>query len=208
MTVGIIIQARMNSERLPGKVMMELAGKPLLQHVIERCQATGLPVVVAYPTDDTRIQALCYRLNVVGYAGPHYAVMLRMLEAARASGFSHFVRVNADCVDIQTEAIAACAESICDWDCDYYGYKVDGTVAVQTHCGYPEGIKTDSLAELWDSCNGSWKEHVTAGFYKRWNKLFEDAPDIGHNTIDTQEDLDRWRSKLEGRSSATESQLT
>jgi 3-deoxy-manno-octulosonate cytidylyltransferase (CMP-KDO synthetase) len=63
MTFDVVIPARYQSERLPGKPLLELAGKPMIQHVYERaCQSEAQAVIVA--TDDDRI-----RLTVESFGG-------------------------------------------------------------------------------------------------------------------------------------------
>ncbi|MGO6755392.1 cytidylyltransferase domain-containing protein, partial [Rhizobium ruizarguesonis] len=50
MTLGIIIQARMGSTRLPGKVLRDISGKPLLEHVLGRLQMLKRPARVVVAT--------------------------------------------------------------------------------------------------------------------------------------------------------------
>ena len=47
--IGCIVQARMSSSRMPGKVLKDLNGEPMLSHVVKNCKAAlgGLPVIVA-----------------------------------------------------------------------------------------------------------------------------------------------------------------
>ncbi len=96
-SVLIVIPARYGSTRLPGKPLIEVAGKPVIQHVWERCRAVerpGVDVVVA--TDDERIVAV-----VEAFGGR--AVMTspqascgtdRLAEIASAEGFAHGVYLN------------------------------------------------------------------------------------------------------------------
>ena len=96
-----IIQARMTSTRLPGKVLADICGKPCLQRVIERLRASKYldDVIVACTTNeaDNAIVALCERLNCHYYRGSEDDVLSRVLEAARAFGVDVIVEVTGDC---------------------------------------------------------------------------------------------------------------
>jgi spore coat polysaccharide biosynthesis protein SpsF len=100
MRIGAVVQARMGSARLPGKVLMELAGRPALAYLLERLDRAEMleTVVVATsrePTDDP-IAGFCAELRVRCHRGPHDDVAARLLEAAEEHGLDAFVRVNGD----------------------------------------------------------------------------------------------------------------
>jgi spore coat polysaccharide biosynthesis protein SpsF len=99
-TYGVVVQARMSSTRLPGKVLMDVEGKPMLERQVERLRAgvRGLPVIVASseaPSDDP-IEALCKRLGTPCFRGPLNDVMLRFIQCAKQHGLTHIVRVGGD----------------------------------------------------------------------------------------------------------------
>jgi spore coat polysaccharide biosynthesis protein SpsF len=99
-TYGVVVQARMSSTRLPGKVLMDVEGKPMLERQIERLRAGvgGLPVMVATSeaSSDDPIEALCTRLGVPCFRGPLNDVMLRFIQCARKHGLTHIIRVGGD----------------------------------------------------------------------------------------------------------------
>lgn len=98
-TVGII-QARMSSLRLPGKVLMDVAGKPLLQRVIERSQlATVLDelwVATSNNKDDDEIEHLCKKIGIPCYRGSLDDVRSRFLAIAKITKAFFLVRITAD----------------------------------------------------------------------------------------------------------------
>lgn len=100
MKVGIIIQARMGSARLPGKVLRDIGDLPLLAHVMGRLSqlAHPWPVVVATSTDahDDAIVAWCRHADVSTFRGSEHDVLDRYVQCARASDFQHVVRLTAD----------------------------------------------------------------------------------------------------------------
>ena len=98
MSLGIVVQARTSSARLPGKVLMPLAGKPLLQHLVSRLQITGLPMVVATSRElaDDGVEALARKLGVGCHRGALDDVAARLHGAASEAGFDAFVRANGD----------------------------------------------------------------------------------------------------------------
>jgi spore coat polysaccharide biosynthesis protein SpsF len=97
---GVIIQARMNSSRLPGKVMMDIDGMPMLQRQIERLVGSlrNIPVVVAtsLESSDDAIADLCLDIGCDCYRGSLNDVMQRFILCAKQFDFSHIVRVGGD----------------------------------------------------------------------------------------------------------------
>ncbi len=96
-----IIQARMTSSRLPGKVLLDIAGKPMLQHVIERARQASLvdQVVVATtkdPTDDI-LEEFCQTQGVTTYRGSLADVLDRFYQAACQFKAEVVIRLTADC---------------------------------------------------------------------------------------------------------------
>jgi spore coat polysaccharide biosynthesis protein SpsF len=96
-----IIQARMGSTRLPGKVMHDLCGDTMLAHGIERLsRATSIShVVIATTTnsEDDVIVREAERLGAQAYRGSSHDVLDRYVGAARASNAEAIVRVTSDC---------------------------------------------------------------------------------------------------------------
>jgi spore coat polysaccharide biosynthesis protein SpsF len=109
MKVVVVVQARMSSTRLPGKVLMSLAGAPLLERVVGRIRAarTRLQVVVATTTDadDAEIRSLCRWLNVPCVSGHPTDLLARHLQAARQMEADVVVKIPSDCPLIDPEVI-------------------------------------------------------------------------------------------------------
>ncbi len=96
-----IIQARMSSSRLPGKVLLDIAGKPMLAHVVERTrQAPSIDgVLVATTSDpsDDPVAAFCERSGYDCFRGSLHDVLDRYYRAAQAAQAQVIVRVTGDC---------------------------------------------------------------------------------------------------------------
>lgn len=98
-----IIQARMGSTRLPGKVLKEVEGKPLLQHMIERVTESKLVdefvVATSLKEKDMEIENLCHRLNVRCFRGSENDVLDRFYQCAKSFEPvpEYIVRLTADC---------------------------------------------------------------------------------------------------------------
>ncbi len=96
-----IIQARMTSSRLPGKTLMPIVGKPMLELLIERLRRARTldEIVVASPEgrDNDAIEELCHALGVGTFRGSEDDVLLRVLRAARAFKTDIIVEITADC---------------------------------------------------------------------------------------------------------------
>lgn len=94
---AVLIQARSSSERLPGKVFEEVAGRPILLHVFERMKAAGAgPVFFVIPEGDERVAAFLEAAGIPFLRGPLDDVRERYRLAARTLGLDGIVRATAD----------------------------------------------------------------------------------------------------------------
>lgn len=105
---GVIVQARCGSSRLPGKVMGDICGKPMLQRQLERLrwgiQMDKLVVATSTHSDDDPIETMCRENQLTCFRGPLNDVMRRFVECAKTHGIDHIVRVGGD-------------DPLIDWEC-------------------------------------------------------------------------------------------
>ena len=96
-----VITARMGSDRLPGKVMMDLAGRPVTAHMVERLRhVRGVGAIwlgTSVSANNAPLVALGLELGVEVYQGSEEDVLERHVTIADRSGADHVVRVTADC---------------------------------------------------------------------------------------------------------------
>jgi spore coat polysaccharide biosynthesis protein SpsF len=96
-----IIQARLGSTRLPGKSLVEIAGKPLLDHVVRRVEEIGglddFVVATSDATSDAAIAGLCNQRGWACYRGSEGDVLDRFYQAAKELQADHVLRITADC---------------------------------------------------------------------------------------------------------------
>src|SRR5512133_3030988 len=99
--VVAIVQARMSSSRLPGKVLLDLAGQPMLARVVERARRSRRidQVAVATTTDpsDDPVEAFCRERGYACVRGSMHDVLDRYYQAARQLQAGVIVRLTADC---------------------------------------------------------------------------------------------------------------
>lgn len=194
-TVGVI-QARMGSTRLAGKVVAELGGDTMLAQVVRRLRAAGgiSEVVIATSTgsDDDAVAREASRLEVGVHRGSASDVLSRFLGAARAYRADAIVRVTADCPLLDPGVVARVVAALDD-GVDY---------ASNTHQRwFPRGLDTEALhrdtleriARL--GASPAAREHVTA-FVMEQPALFRIAQVTADRddsdlrwTVDTPEDL-------------------
>lgn len=108
-----IVQARMGSSRLPGKVLRPLAGRSVLGRVVRAAQDSGVlaDLVVATSTDasDDAVVAECDRLGVAWHRGPVDDVLTRFVGALDAHPADAVMRFTADCPLLDPEIVAMVA---------------------------------------------------------------------------------------------------
>lgn len=121
--VAAIIQARMGSTRLPGKVLMPLAGKPVLWHVVHRLRKSQMVDVIAIATStnpaDDLLVPFAAELGVLLVRGPEENVLERFVLAARELGADYFIRVTGDAPFVDSETIDILVRGMISRDADY-----------------------------------------------------------------------------------------
>ncbi len=117
------IEARMTSSRLPGKVLLPLAGRPALERMIERLKRSKYldAIVVATTTNtvDDPIVDLAYRLGVHDFRGSELDVLGRVLGAARSVGADIIVELTGDCPLLDWRVVDRGIEEFFTHDVDY-----------------------------------------------------------------------------------------
>jgi spore coat polysaccharide biosynthesis protein SpsF len=98
--IGVLVQARMSSRRLPGKVLAPLAGRPMLELVLERLaraeRADTVVVTTSTEPDDDPVAAFCAARDTPVFRGALGDVAGRMWAAAQAHGLEALVRISGD----------------------------------------------------------------------------------------------------------------
>lgn len=198
MTTVAIIQARMGSTRLPGKIMHDLAGAPVLVRCVERARrATTLDRVVVATTEepaDNAVVALCDERSYPCTRGSQDDVLDRYYRAAQHHNADIVVRITSDCPLIEPEIIDRVIQAFHTNPCDY----ASNILPLRT---YPRGLDLevfsfDALSRAWhEDHNPAWREHVTPYLYRhperfKLHAISNDA-DYSHMrwTVDTPEDL-------------------
>jgi spore coat polysaccharide biosynthesis protein SpsF len=171
----IIIQARTSSSRLPGKVLQDLCGEPMLQRQIERVRccrmADQLVIATSDEADDDPVAELCAKNQVACFRGSLNNVLNRFHGAAVAFGPSdHLVRLTADCPFADPDVIDACIALHLANGADYTSNKLGASNRLEPT--YPVGLDVEamtmeSLGRVHRVASDPYDlEHVTPHFYR------------------------------------------
>jgi len=168
-----IIQARMGSMRLPGKVLMSINGKPVLEYVIQFLKFSKLldQIIVATTNlpQDNEIEKLCKKLNIECYRGSVDNVLERYYECARLYHGDLIVRITADDPLIDATIVDQVIQICKDTKCDF----ASTAITPKFPFGYfIESLTFSTLKKLYLTQNDPLsKEHVTY-FIKQNIQLF------------------------------------
>jgi spore coat polysaccharide biosynthesis protein SpsF len=205
-----IIQARMGSSRLPGKVLMDLCGASVLDRVVSRLgrsqEITQIVVATTSAPADDAIVRECDRLQALCFRGSEDDVLGRYYECARAYPANAIVRITSDCPLIDPNLVDETIRMFRSEHADYASNVIPRT--------YPRGLDTevftcDALERAGREAREPYeREHVTPYFYQHPETFrlasVSGAVDYSHYrwTLDTREDLELLRaiySRFEGR---------
>lgn len=193
-----IVQARTGSTRLPGKVLKDLAGEPMLARVVRRLRrAQTLDAVwIATTTEsgDDALVALCGERGWPYVRGSEQDVLDRYRAAARAAEADIVVRITSDCPLIDPDVVDSVVDALQKGDDVAYASNV---VPLRT---FPRGLDTevfraDALEEAWaEAVISSDREHVTPFLWRQPERFLQTTViadgDFSHYrwTVDTEED--------------------
>lgn len=200
MNLHAVVAARMGSERLPGKSMAILAGKPSFEHIATRLSRSrylsGVVLATTDQPEDEPLRECARRLKVPYYAGSALDVLGRTLAAAKSVGVHHIVQVTGDCPLIDAAVVDRTIEVYLR---EHPDYASNGLIAT-----YPNGMDTEVFAtaildEVEKLTNDpADREHVSLYIYEHpehYRLLNVEAPPEHRRpdlrlTLDTREDYE------------------
>ncbi len=168
--IVIIVQARMTSTRLPGKVLKEVLGKPLLAYQLERLRRVRLAdeIVLATTinqTDDV-LAAFAVQEGIACYRGGEQDVLDRYYQAAVIAKADVVVRVTSDCPLLDPGIVDQVIQNYCEPpQVDYVSNTLSRT--------YPRGLDVEcfsfaALQAAWEKAGQAYeREHVTPYLYQQ-----------------------------------------
>lgn len=197
MRIVAIIQARMGSTRLPGKILKKVNGRPLLSYQLERLQQSNYinDLVIATTIDekDDLIVEFCKKNNILWYRGSEEDVLARYYETAKTFKADVIVRITSDCPVIDVQVVDKTIWCFRNNNFEYVSNTVERT--------YPRGLDTEvfTFAALEKAYNEATlardREHVTAYFYTNPDvfKIGSVRNEVDYSkyrwTVDTEEDF-------------------
>lgn len=194
-----IIQARVGSTRLPGKVLLDLKGKTVLNHVVDRVKKSKyIDEVIVATTDleqDDKIVDECNKIGCKYFRGSESNVLSRYYLCAKENKADIVIRITSDCPLIDPLVI--------DEMLDFYlksNYKLVTNAGDIHNRTYPRGLDTeifdfDTLENAYKNANKDYqKEHVTPYIYENEKDIYYYKNDIDYSkyrlTLDTKEDFE------------------
>ena len=210
-----IIQARTAASRLPGKIFMDINGKPMLSRVIERVRRAKMvdEIVIATTKDhsDDNVEQYCLENACLIFRGNAFDVLDRYYQAARHFQADLIVRITADCPLIDPSVIDHTVNSFLN-----FGIAEPGTISPESlrydfaanrlpppwKRTYPIGLDTEvttfqNLEVAWkEAAHPHQREHVMPFFYEQPERYrilhVTHKPDFGDFrwTVDTPSDLE------------------
>ncbi len=198
--IGCIIQARMNSNRLPGKIIKSLMDKPVLEHIVERIRLAKniSSVTVATTTGrlDDQVEKLCTARHIAFSRGSEHDVLARYYETSKKAKLDVVIRVSADCPLIDPHIIDQLVECYLSNQYDFVA-NVHPDISQRT---FPRGMDAEVfgftlLEEAYQKAKEDYqKEHVTPYMYEHAKRqlCLKNQKDYSFYrlTLDTPED---WR---------------
>lgn len=195
LSVGIIIQARVDSNRLPEKVLKKIIGKPMAWHVIERCKnfcrCDKVILATSSRSVDDDLVTVANDCKVDIYRGSANDVLDRYYRCANQYKFDTIVRITADCPLIDADIGSMVVGTFLNL----------GLAYVRTGDSFPDGLSVEvfsfsALEKAWQNAKlHSEREHVTPYMIKNLgvssSRTIEHSSDLsGYRfTVDYREDL-------------------
>jgi len=194
----VVLQARMSSSRLPGKVMMEVNGRPMIywqvQRILKAKNVNSLVVATSTDSTDDVLADFLEENSINVYRGSLDNVLSRFIEVAEKYPHDALMRLTGDCPLTMPELIDKMLDKFFDQDVDYLSNTLEPT--------FPDGLDIEIIKNGVLKKLSTFKlepkeiEHVTYGIYTRpkvyklFNYLNDSNKSLDRWTVDYQEDLD------------------
>ena len=205
MNIGIIIQARMGSTRLPGKILKPFyGGKTLLETLLENLhKVSDVKVIVATSVNknNDQLESFLRERNELVYRGSENDVLDRFIKAAEENNVEGIVRICSDNPFMDWQGVAKLVEKAKTSDADYIGFRINEKPSILTHFGFwGEYVTLNALKRVYSTTDLGTPahEHVTFHVYKHPEEYkcewiagpdFLEGRDDIRLTIDTPDDL-------------------
>jgi spore coat polysaccharide biosynthesis protein SpsF len=203
--VGAVVRARMASNRLPGKTLLEAAGKTMLEHTVERLARSRLlgPIVVATTalTEDDDVAGVCHAIGVPCFRGSPDDVLDRVYSCAKHHALEHVAHFGADNPLIDASVCDEILEVYVDGSWDYVTNNLPPT--------YPDGQEVEvtsfsALERTWSEAQEQrHREHVLTYIWEHPDRFrirnVERRPPLADErwTLDYPEDYELLRAVFE-----------
>ena len=171
-----IIQARIDSTRLPGKVLLPLGEQPMLWHVVRRVRAApGVDQVVVATSEEGRndpIRDFCRAHDIPCFSGSETDVLDRFYQCANAYCADPILRITADCPLIDSHLIGRVLECYRAGGYDHFGLAAGAGASTMDARRFPDGLdvecfSVEALTDAWKSAQSELeREHVTPYIWK------------------------------------------
>jgi spore coat polysaccharide biosynthesis protein SpsF len=166
-----IIQARIGSSRLPGKVLKPILGKPMLWHIVKRVRAAPSvsEVVVAVPNDSGNeiLRRFCADNEISSFAGSESDVLDRFYRAAQEHNGDPILRITADCPLVDPQLIERLIQMYNGDRYDHVGVAAGAGAQRLREGRFPDGLDAEcfafsALSRAWHEATAARdREHVT-----------------------------------------------
>ena len=190
MKIVAILQARMNSSRLRGKVMMKLANKPVLAHIVERLSYCKMieKIVVATTIEDSDdvVNDYCINNKIDCYRGKVDDVLDRYYNTAKIYGADPIVRITCDCPVIDPVVVDSVITGYLSGEYDSYG--LGGK--------FPDGL--DCTVYSFSALEKAWEEARLTSEREHVGPYIENNPNLFKNgSLELFNNLDQHRWTLD-----------
>ena len=207
-SVLAIVQARMGSNRLSGKVLKTIQGKPILFHIVNRLNKVDEIDKVVIATSDLPVDDMVYQMagkyDISCFRGSESDVLQRFYDAAVMVTAKHLIRITGDCPLIDPPTISNLIKLYFKGSYDFCCVACGASVANENNINrFPDGLDAEIfsfkvLQEAHNEANTDLqREHVTPFIWKdkkRYSSatLFPETSDYSDLrwTVDNQEDFD------------------
>ena len=171
--IDCIVQARMSSTRLPGKVLLNIdESHRIIDFLIDQLNQTRINrLIIAIPDskENDVLENYLKKLNIICFRGNELDLLDRYYQCAKKFSLKHIMRLTGDNPLIDPEIVNLAIEEYHTAKCDYLTNSVDRTFPYGTEV---EVFSFNSLENAWrNAMNRSEREHVTPYFYNNPNKF-------------------------------------